>query len=114
MKILVTGLTAKQRGSGRPALFLLLDAVTLALRSLGHEVDREVRLDIEEDLSQYDAAIVALAPFGQTSCINQKFQQLRVCLDLPHVVAYDDWRWKETFGPIAKGNTDAFWRLRRT
>lgn len=113
MRILVTGMTAKQRGGGSLPLFLLLDAATLALRSLGHTVTRNKTLTVGESLrSEYDAAIVALAPFGATSAGSQRIAQLTACLDLPHVVAQDDWRVGGVFGVFKtpEGAINQFWR----
>lgn len=108
-RILVTGMTAKQRGGGRPSMFLLLDAVTLALESLGHSVAREVRLSVDDDLSEYDYAIVGLYALDSASASPQKIQCVKACTQLPHVVAWDDWHSKQVFGSIRKWEK-SFWR----
>lgn len=112
MRVLVTGMTAKQRGAGRPALFMLLDGVTRALEHAGHEVvGRGRRLTMDEDLSGIDLAVVAIYDYRSLSSIPQKYHCLRACLELPHVLAWDDWNAKDIFYSVKRGaDPECSWR----
>lgn len=109
-RILLTGFTAKQRGEGRPQVTTLLCGAEIALKHAGHHVERR-KVDPGEDLkAQFDVAVVALYDYKGTSATAQKFNTIRACLDLPHVLAWDDWNAKQIFRSVDVGRRD-FWSL---
>lgn len=108
-RILLTGFTAKQRGEGRPQVATLLCGAEVALRHLGHYVERR-KVDPDEDLrAQFDCAVVAVYDYRGTSATAQKFNTIRAALDLPHVLAWDDWNAKSIFNSLK--NPKDFWAL---
>lgn len=109
-RILLTGLTAKQRGEGRPQVATLLCGAHKALVAAGHHVERR-KVEPDEDLkAQFDCAVIALYDYKGTSATAQKFNTIRAALDLPHVLAWDDWNAKTIFSSVRAGASQ-FWRL---
>lgn len=109
-RILLTGFTAKQRGEGRPQVATLLCGAQLALEYAGHHVERRKVYPDEDLKSQFDAAVIAVYDYRGTSATAQKFNTMRAALDLPHVLAWDDWGASKIFGSMRKGRRD-FWAL---
>lgn len=110
MKILVTGFTAKQRGHGRPRIFLLLDAVALALQSLGHEVTRTGNfLPGDPLVDEHDAIIVGVYSYNSIAAFGSKVAMVEACTRKPYVLAWDDYHSREVFGSISAG-PPSLWR----
>lgn len=102
MKVLLTGFTAKDRGEGRPSVLTLMDGIHKALEWGGHDVERR-KVDPYEDLSSFDFAVVSIYDYRGVSATAQKFQSLRVCAELPHVLAWSDWNASKIFKSVRVG-----------
>lgn len=109
-RILLTGFTAKQRGEGRPQVTTLLCGAEIALKHAGHYVERRKVFPDEDLKAQFDVAVVAVYDYKGSSATAQKFNTIRACVDLPHVLAWDDWNAKGIFSSISSGSKQ-FWRL---
>lgn len=97
MKILVTGFTALQNGSEKRQIYKIdvPAAFVDTLRKYGHDVEwRKVELT-EDDFSQYDVAIICVAPITSSNS-SQGLGALKALNRVKKaIVFYDDWKLKE-------------------
>lgn len=97
MKILVTGFTALQCGSEKRQIYKIdvPAAFVDTLRKHGHDVEwRKVELT-EDDFSQYDVAIICVAPITSSNS-SKGLGALKALNRIKNVVLfYDDWKLKE-------------------
>jgi hypothetical protein len=91
MKILMTGMTSKQSKCSSRGYFLDVPKVLYEYAvKLGHDVDWR-RVELGEDLSSYDLAIISIAPVHSLNSRTHCFQSLWVMSQLPCVLFLDDW-----------------------
>jgi hypothetical protein len=110
MRCLLTGFTNKQRGESDLNLILLIECMKRALKHHGWHVEHRSITEDEDLKAQFDIAVVGIFNYAADVCGAQKFVASRAALELPHVLAWDDWNAESIWGSVRKG-TPAFMRL---
>lgn len=91
MKILMTGMTARQCKKTENYLFDMFEIFKTYGEQLGHTIDWR-KVELGEDLSQYDMAVVAVGPIHSLSARVHGLQTMYVMSQLPCAVYFDDWQ----------------------
>jgi hypothetical protein len=101
MRILVTGCTFLQVNPTRRVISKIdvPQSIVETLSDLGHEVDWR-KVEVGEDLSHYDAALVCLAPITSTNARKGSLGALWTLSqkrNLPTAALFDDWQFSAVF-----------------
>jgi hypothetical protein len=87
----MTGMTARQCKKMDNYLFDMFDIFKRYGEALGHTMDWR-KVELGEDLSQYDMAIVAVGPIHSLSARLHGLQTMYVMSQLPCSIYFDDWQ----------------------
>jgi hypothetical protein len=95
MRVLLTGMTRRQVGpptEKEPLYFAIFRGVHAALVAGGHAVDWRPTIPGEDLTGRYDVAVIGAHSMGSLTCSKFKYGALWAAHQLPHVVAFEDWR----------------------
>jgi hypothetical protein len=111
MKVLLTGMVRRQVKDplSMPNRYMsFFRCLRAALDYGGHDVDWRA-VDIGEDLSAYDVAVIGLHGLGAMASNNHKWGALWAAHKLPHVPMLQDWRVSQILNELQQP-PDRLWR----